>query len=79
MPQDFPSYTHWHNQASIQQGKEKVIEIEEEKGKEAENTEQDLVLSNVEKREERQSSLSFDYMHDPPAKTNHNKQAESSR
>ena len=60
MPQDFPSYTHWHNQASIQQGKEKVIEIEEEKGREAENTEQDLVLSNVEKREERQSSLSFD-------------------
>ena len=36
-------------------------------------------MSNIERKEERQSSPSFDWMHDPPAETDHNEQVESSR
>ena len=58
-------------------GKEKVKEIEEER-REIEDPEQALILSNEARREERQSSPSFDWMHEQPIEAYQNEQSESS-
>ena len=52
-------------------GKEKVQENEEGRKK---NTEWALVVSNVRRREERQSSPSFDWMHEQPTESYQNEQ-----
>ena len=44
-----------------------------------ENTEQALVVSNVKRREERQSSPSFDWIHEQLNEAYQNEQAESLR
>ena len=52
-------------------------EREEEKRR-VESTEQALILSNTKRREERQSSHSFDWMHELLIEDYNNKQVESS-
>ena len=53
-------------------------EIEEEERR-VENTKHALVVSNVKRREERQSSPSFDWMHEQSNEAYTNEQAESPR
>ena len=78
MPQNFSTHPHCHNQTSIQQGQRKIKEIE--KGERSvENPKQAIVVSTMKRKEERHSSPSFDWMHEPPTKAYHNKQAESTR
>ena len=56
-------------------GKEKIQESEEEE-RGVENTKQALVVRNVKQREERQSSPSFDWIHEQPNEAYQNEQAE---
>ena len=58
-------------------GGENLKEIKEERR--IDNPEQALILGNTVRREERQSSPSFDWMHEPQIEVYHNEQIESSR